>query len=189
MNYNYILKILCSLPIILIVSYFLPFIGICLIIARPFVYNKRNYYLTLIVLILSGVLILIPKFVEYLISSFKFGDNYLSLFTDIVNSDIYPSLLNYSKFLITVGIILLLIYSVLKKLIDKISGYVRGFISAREHIDAINRKENDMKMKIKQEKSQNTRVVYCPHCGADNIVSEAVGKCRYCRRNLEAKII
>ena len=65
--------------------------------------------------------------------------------------------------------------------------------SAKEYIDEMERKEaeisrqNDLEIKLKQETAKNTHVVYCPNCGADNIIVGNHGKCKYCRSVLKAK--
>lgn len=187
MNSNRIIKILCSFPVILIASYFLPFIGVCLIIIRYFVHSTKKCYSTSLILIIFGGLILIPKVIVKVLDIAKIESVNILYLDTIINSEIYPNLLNYSKFLITVGIIFLLISLIFKNLFNKLSNYIRSFINVREQIDADNRQRNDIEIKIKQEKSKNTQVVYCPHCGADNILTEAVGKCKYCRRSLNSK--
>ena len=51
MRNNSIIKLLCSIPVILVVLYFIPFLGVCLLICRYIVYyydRKRistPYYL------------------------------------------------------------------------------------------------------------------------------------------------
>ena len=42
-------------------------------------------------------------------------------------------------------------------------------------------------LKEKIEAAKNMTVVYCPHCGADNILTTNVGTCKYCRSRLEVK--
>ena len=44
--------------------------------------------------------------------------------------------------------------------------------------------KNDMKIKEKQETAKNTKVVYCPFCGGDNIIVGKTGKCKYCRKSI-----
>jgi hypothetical protein len=184
---NHILKILFSLPIIIVVGYFLPFIGVCLIIMRYFVYSRKKYFSTSVGLIIIGVLILIPISIKKVLELVPIKSVNIPYLDMIISSDIYPNLLNYSKFLISVGIVFLIISLALRKLIDKISNYLKTFISAREQIDAENRSKNDIEMKIKQEKAKNTQVVHCPHCGADNILTESGTNCKYCRRSLSLK--
>ena len=45
-------------------------------------------------------------------------------------------------------------------------------------------RENDLKVKLKQIASQNTEVVICPYCGADNILTSKVGTCKFCRKKI-----
>lgn len=188
MYYNRILRLVCSIPVIVGIGYFIPFVGVCLIIMRYFVYNNKKYYFTSSSLIIIGLLILIPKAIVKVLEIAKIKDISVTYLDTIINSDIYPNLMNYSKFLITVGIIFLLVSLILRNLIDKISNYIRTFINAREQMDAENRSKNDMEMKVKQEKSKNTQVVYCSRCGADNILTETGGTCKYCRTPLKLKV-
>ena len=44
-----------------------------------------------------------------------------------------------------------------------------------------------MKMQEKRERAKNTHVVYCPYCGADNMLTEKTGICKFCRRKIEYK--
>ena len=42
MKNNLFIKILCSVPVILVVLYFIPFLGICLLLFRRFVYQNKT---------------------------------------------------------------------------------------------------------------------------------------------------
>ena len=64
---------------------------------------------------------------------------------------------------------------------------VRNYISETQRRDAEISKQNDMEMKIKQEKAKNTSYVKCPNCGSDNLLEGKFGTCKYCRRELENK--
>ena len=61
MNYNKLLKILCSIPIILVMLYFIPFLGVCLLICRYFIYKTEKSIKTPITLVIIGLIILIPN--------------------------------------------------------------------------------------------------------------------------------
>ena len=61
MKNNIILKILLSIPIILIALYFIPFLGVCLIIFKLFVYGSKKSIITSVSLLIVGLLVLIPK--------------------------------------------------------------------------------------------------------------------------------
>lgn len=181
MEENIILKMLCSIPIILVLLYFIPFLGICLMLFRCFLYkNKKSsiYYIEII----CGLLILIPQIIDI----FKIKSEIFQIET-ILNSDIYIKLLNYSKLLITVGIIFLVLSYIFKYLFNKIDNKISDYIKEEQNRDYKIRKENDMKMQEKREKAKNTHVVYCPYCGSDNMISEKTGICKYCRRQIEYK--
>lgn len=185
MNSEKILKIICSLPIILIAMYFVPFLGICLLVLRYFVYNNKNKYPVSIYLIIVGVLILIPKLIYEILKLFNNVE--IKYLNEVVNSDIYIKLIGYCKMLFILSVILLIISYVFKKTVDKLRNYIGSYIYNHEKILTEVSKENDMKIKLKQERAKNTQFVSCPHCGADNILTEKIGKCKYCRRNLQAK--
>lgn len=183
MNSNRILKILSSLPVIIIVSYFIPFIGVCLIIAHYFIYNNQKYYHIPLSLVSTGLIIIIPKLL--VIINDKWAN--IPYIKTIYSSGVYPKVLNYSKFLISVGIIFLLLSILFKNLFNKITNYIRTYINKREKIYSEVSQKNDLEIKVKQEKAKNTQVVICPNCGADNILSESIGICKYCRRSLTTK--
>lgn len=182
MNTNKMLKILSSLPIILLFLYFIPFIGICLIILRYFVYGTKKYFSVSIDLIATGLILLIPKLFNVCLKLLKID---IIEFNNIIASDIYLKLIEYSKFIISVGIIFLIISTIFKNVFNKIQSYIKDYVNKQDKIMAEVSKQNDMEIKEKQEKAKNTRVVICPNCGADNIVTEKVGKCKYCRRTIQ----
>ena len=95
--------------------------------------------------------------------------------------------INYSKLLICIGIIFLIISFALTAIFNKLNIGILNYISKQEKMDTKISRENDMKIKIKQEKAKNTSYVKCPYCGSDNLLSEKFGICQYCRRKIENK--
>lgn len=180
-----ILKLLCSFPIILILLYYLPFLGICLILVRYCLYKSKKYYIFPISLSIVGLLLLIPNFINKL--NIK-GIPYLN---KIISSDIYIKIIPYSKKLITIGIIFLILSYIFKnvstKLTEKLGNGIKDYIEKEEQKDYEIRQKNDLIMQEKREKAKNTHVVKCPHCGASNMLTEPTGTCKYCRKHLEYK--
>ena len=81
----------------------------------------------------------------------------------------------------------LIITSIVSSIVDKTKSYVKSYITNQEkRNDEISRK-NDLIMKEKREIAKNTNVVICPYCGADNILTEKVGTCKFCRRKIKSK--
>lgn len=188
MKNNIILKILLSIPIILIALYFIPFLGVCLIIFKLFVYGSKKSIITSVSLLIVGLLVLIPK----VLSITKINIDKIPYLKDIINSDIYNiNFIKYSKLLITIGIIFLVITIILKLVITKLSNKFNGKVG--EYITQMQKKEieisreNDMKIKLKQECAKNTSYVKCPYCGSDNLLGEKFGTCSFCRRKIENK--
>lgn len=190
MKSNILFKILSSLPVILIVLYYLPFLGICLILFRFFM-NKNKKYSTAISITVVGLAILLPKLIYSSLEIFKINMN-IPYLNNIINSNFYNiELINYSKFIISTGVILLVISYVLKQIFDKISNKlndrIHNYITTTQKQNAEIARKNDMEIKIKQEKAKQTSYVECPNCGSDNLLSEKFGTCKYCRSTIENK--
>ena len=192
MKNNLICKLLASFPIILIALYFTPFLGICLILFRYFIYSNKKKISTPIFIVGVGILILIPKGLDLIFDIAKIDINKIPYLSNILNSDLYNvNFMNYSKFLITVGVIFFIITIILNVIFNKINSKlnsgIRNYISETQKRDAEISKQNDMEIKIKQEKAKNTSYVKCPNCGSDNLISDKFGTCKYCRRKIENK--
>lgn len=181
---NKFIKILCSLPVLLIFLYFLPFVGICLIILRSFVYKDKSKVFIPIILITFGILIYMPRLLGI-------DFNTIPYLKEIINNELYNNnFLDYAKYLIT-GVIFLIISFVLESLVQKfktkmnreINNYVDKSIKKTSEVS----QKNDIKIKEKQQKLKNTSYVKCPKCGSDNIIDEKFGTCQYCRSKIENK--
>lgn len=187
MRNNILVKLLCSIPVILILLYFVPFLGICLIIFRYIVCDSRSNRKIPYYLIFSGLIILIPKLLNYLFNILKYKCN-IEYFNIIIDSNLYNNeFIKYSKLLIITGIVFLIISYIVNLLFIKAKGYVQSHIEEKNERDYEISKKNDLIMKEKREKAKNTNVVICPYCGADNMLSTKTGICKFCRRKIENK--
>ena len=188
MRNNILIRLLCSIPVILILLYFLPFLGVCLIIFRYIVYYSDRRIVTPYYLISTGLIILLPKLLKFLFDKFEYSADNIQYFNKIINSELYKvDFISYSKLLITVGIIFLILSSIISMIVDKTKSWVISYIANQERKnDEISRK-NDLIMKEKREIAKNTNVVICPYCGADNMLTAKTGTCKYCRRKIESK--
>jgi len=192
MKNNFLFKVLSSLPIILITLYFIPFLGICLILLRYFMYDNKKRISTPMYIVVVGILVLIPKGLNLILDVAKVDISTIPYLKDIINTELYNvNLINYSKRLICVGIIFLIISFVLKTIFEKVNSKlnseIRNYISETQKRDEEISRKNDMEIKIKQEKAKNTSYVKCPNCGSDNLLGEKFGTCKYCRRKIENK--
>lgn len=190
MSENRLLKVLCSLPILLIALYYIPFLGVCLLLFRLYLY-RSNKQKTPILLIICGGLILIPQAINYIMTMFNIVNVEIPYLNTILSSDIYEKLLGYSKLLITVGIIFLILSVIVRNIFNKVSNKlnssIRNYMQQDLQKDYEIRKENELKMQEKREKAKNTHIVYCPYCGSDNMLTEQTGTCKFCRRKIEYK--
>lgn len=188
MRNNLLFKLLSSLPVILITLYFIPFLGVCLILLRYFMYENKRKISTPICIVGVGILILIPKGLSLILNMVSIDLSTIPYLKDIVNAKLYNvDFINYSKRLICVGVIFLIISFILNKVGRKLESELRNYISETQKRDAEISKQNDMEIKIKQEKAKNTKYVKCPYCGSDNLLGEKFGTCEYCRRKIENK--
>lgn len=191
MRNNFFIRLFTSLPIILLSLWFFPFLGICLMILKLFV-NRRNKLRTPIHIILAGVLILVPKGISLLTDVVKFDLNSIPYLNQILNSKFYNTeMVEYSKYLICFGVIFLIIFVIFKTIFEKLSNTLNSgilkYIQESQKRDYEISKQNDLKIKLKQEKAKNTHYVKCPNCGSDNLVGDKFAVCKYCRSKLENK--
>lgn len=187
MSTNKFLRGICSLPVIFFSLYFIPFLGVCLVILREFIYKDRNKYSTSISIIVFGILIFIPKVVDSILQLINSETINISYLNEFVKSATYVDILKYGEFLLILGVILLIISSIFQTIIDKIKILLHSTINNEMKIQKEIDKENDLKIKLKQEKAKHTNYVKCSNCGSDNIVSEKIGTCKYCRQPIENK--
>lgn len=185
---NLLFRMLSSLFVIFIALYFVPFLGICLILLRYFILGNKRRMLTPLWIIGFGIIIFIPKGLKLVLDTVNFDLTRVPYLSDLVNTELYNlNLINYSKNLIYIGVILLIISFVLKTILNKLSIGIRDYMIDIQKRDMEISKKNDMEIKMKQERAKNTSYVKCPYCGSDNILGEKIGTCEYCRRKIENK--
>ena len=160
-------------------------------ILRCFVYSHKKVS-TSVWLFMIGIIILSPILINKVLEVFSIDNFTIPYVSDFIQSNLYQDKwIGYSKLLISVGIIFLILSYVFQTLFRKMSGKlntaIRNYIEKEEQKDAEISQKNDLIMKEKRERAKNTHVVYCPYCGADNLLTESTGTCKYCRRKLEYK--
>lgn len=183
-----IIRILVSIPTILIFMYYTPLLSVFIIIFRCILYfdDKKKLEVFPLILLILGIVIYIPKIISLFVNLFN-NSKKLIILNDILNSETYIALLKMGKRLIIVSIALLIILTLFSFIFKKILIIFRNCIQRQEQIDQKISQTNDLIMKEKREKSKNTFVVYCPYCGADNIITNNYGICKYCRRKIVKK--
>ena len=196
---NKYIKILCSVPVMLILLFLIKPLGIALAIFSAVIHAITYRQIKKpIWLIVVGVVLIIPKAIASLLGLITTGvipAEITNFFNFLVGYDFYNiKLVEYSKLLIIVGVATLILEVIVERIYRKIKGAFGsgGFIKkAVDKYDAKQTeiaKENDLKVKmmkeqveIAQEKAKNTATVKCPSCGATITISEKVGTCEYCR--------
>lgn len=185
MKENLMLKILTSIPLILFLLYFIPFLGICLLIIRLCISRKSNIT-TCSILVLVGIIAAVFKHIINILSKIIKNDkiiDFTNYFTD--NTELTNNILKFGKLCITVGIIFIVLSIIFKKILDKSVDSVKKYIEKEEEKSYKIQKENNLIMQEKREKAKYTRNIVCKHCGASNLVSEKTDKCKYCRQPLQ----
>lgn len=189
---NGLVKLICSLPVVLIVLYFLPALGVVMVIARYFIYSERHFFRTPVVLMLAGLILLVPRGLQLATENFNLGFT-IPYLSDILNFELYPKLADYGQFILIVGIVVLIVSYLLKSFISGLSNNIRSmmsqYASTKQAEEVEIRKENDLKLREKEitSKQKTPHVVKCPHCGKTNSITGTVGKCKSCRSAIEYK--
>ncbi len=183
---NIFIKLIVSIPVILIVLYFIPFLGICLLIFRLFVINRRNTKKnTAFYLIGVSIILLIPKILD-LVS--KYTSLEIPYIKQIIDSSLYSvNILKYAKLLFIIGVVYFILYTIFNKIFDNVFKYMNGYVKAEQDKSYQISKENDLIMQEKREKAKNTHAFKCRNCGASFILSSNTGTCPYCRSSIEYK--
>jgi hypothetical protein len=189
---NGLVKLICSLPVVLIVLYFLPALGVIIVIARYFIYGERHFFRTPVVLMLVGLILLAPRGLQLAIENFNLSFT-IPFLLDILNLELYPKLADYGQFILIVGVVILIVSYLLKSFISGLSNNIRSmmsqYASTKQAEEVEIRKENDLKLREKEitSKQKTPHVVKCPHCGKTNSITGTVGKCKSCRSAIEYK--
>lgn len=186
------IRTICSLPVILLAIYFIPFLGVLLLITRLFIYSGKKLNRTPSILITIGILAYVPKFVNYVLGLIKFDASKIPYFNDIITSKMYTGdVIKFANRLFIYSAILIIVFYFLNKLKLKVNGlfsqgqnFARNYIENQEkRNDEISRK-NDLLMKEKREIAENSKVISCPYCGAETLLTSKTGTCKYCRRSI-----
>ena len=185
-----IAKILFSIPVILLLLFFLPPLGIIVLLARYVVFGNLHFYRAPFVIIATSAIIALPFGLDWLLKVLHAGIT-IPYLSNILDWEYYPKLLDFAKFSFIVAIIVLIVAILLRNLINtissKISQLIGGYYSDMQRRDEAIAKENDYKLKEKaiESKQKTPHVVKCPHCGKTNPITGTVGKCSSCRSAIE----
>lgn len=184
MKHNIFVKLLVSIPVILVTLFYSPFLGIILILFRYYVHSNKKFYQTPLMLLLTSLIIWLPKIIEFVIEYGKINIEIPYIY-QIMDTKIYPELLVFSKTLITIGIILFIVSYILKNIFTSLYNKLMRLVEYEQIKDYEISKKNDMAIKEKQLRAKNTKVVKCPNCGASNTITSTTGKCKYCRSSIK----
>ena len=182
MKNNLLIKILGSIPVIICATFYSRFLGICLVILRFFTWPEKKRNITPFILAFTGLALLIPEWLRLLFKQIKFGTKNIPYFNDFVTSGLYRhDIFRLSKSLIVIGIVFAIIVYFLNRLIK----YVKNFFSIEmENYTNKQIATEKEKQEEKQDKKKSTRIIVCKKCGASNVITSKVSRCKYCRSPL-----
>ena len=155
---------------------------------RYYIYREDKFFKAPVTLIITSLMLSIPKLLEAIINLSKVGVENIPYLNNLLTSDIYAKLISYSKMSLIIGIITLIVSYLLRDLIKNITSKVtngfNNYVQKQQEQEYRIAKENDLIMQEKREKAKNTHAVTCPNCGHTNLLTEKYGKCKYCRSNI-----
>ena len=177
------LKLIISVPVIVAATLLAPVLGVLLMILRYIVSDSRKDRRGSISVIIIGLLLLIPRWVFLLSEGMHFDMAVTTFLKNIVNNDFYMNNVTTCGFaLIIIGIVSLIISIIFNNLLAHFKSMLSGAIERNEVKHAEIEKENNFRVKEMEYKAQNSHVVSCPKCGADNTIVGDSGVCLYCRQ-------
>jgi large-conductance mechanosensitive channel len=184
MKESAILRVLCSIPVILIILFLVWPLGIVLMLVRFFLIKKSGYKFPTFLIIL-GALLLVPSLVNWIFANYFASSSFTNVIKSIVEHDLYIKLFGYGKLLIIVGILFIIIVAVVKMVTLKLASAIGNQIKSSEEKRQATFEKNDLIMKERKEEIKNTHVVTCNSCGSDNVLHSKTGFCKYCRKPIE----
>ena len=187
-----LIKFLCSIPVILLLLYFLPPLGVIVFLARYLVNGDRHFFRAPVVIAIISLILLIPQGLYLANQNFNLGLT-IPYLNEVINSEIYPKIADFAKFSFIVAVVILIVTYLLRSFLgglsSKFSQLLGSYFSAKQAEEAKIAQENDLKLKEKAitSKQKTPHVVKCPHCGKSNSIIGTVGKCISCRTPIEYK--
>lgn len=185
-------NIIFSIPVIILLLFFLPPLGVIALLARYVVLGKRHFFRAPVCIMVFALILTIPFCLNWLINTLHLSFN-IPYLQDIINSEYYSRLLEFARFSFTTAAIVLIVTFLLRNIIEqvssKLSQLISGYYSDLQKRDEKIAKENDLKLKEKAitSKQKTPHAVKCPHCGKTNSIIGTVGKCKSCRSVIEYK--
>ena len=177
------LRLIISVPVIVAATLLAPVLGVLLMILRYIVSDSRKDRRGSIAIIIIGILLLIPRWIFLLSEELNFNLVISTFFRNIVNNEFYATRVTTCAFaLIIIGIVSLIVSILFNNLLARLKTALSGAIERNEVKHAEIEKENNYRIKEMQYKAQNSHVVSCPKCGADNTIVGDSGVCLYCRQ-------
>ena len=177
------IKFICSIPVILIVTYFSTFIGVCLLILRVCITKKEKLFTVPVTLFLIGLLLVLSK---------NFTDMFKGLEIPHISpntvSDVLNRLPSFGKTLMILSVVYFIIAVIVKGILAIISALV-AFLALKAISNEV--KKHEEKDEKEEEKTEvepvEIHIIECPNCGATVKFKGKQGTCKYCKSVVEYK--
>lgn len=180
---NKFIKFLCSIPVILIATYFSVFIGVCLLVLRVCITKNEKIFTVPVTLFLIGLLLVLSKNFTSMFKGLEFP--YIS--PNTVN-DVLNKLPGFGKTLMILSVVYFVIAVLVKGIILIIAAFA-SFLALRAISKEVKEREE------KEEKPNEERevepieihIMECPNCGSTVKFKGKQGTCKYCKSVVEYK--
>ena len=118
MRNNIFVRIITSMPIILLTLYFIPVLGVILALFRGLVYKNVTKYSSIFIFI--GFILLIPALVDFIMGLFSISSKDIPYLSNIMSSKFYTNdLIDYSKLLITIGVLYIIVSLIARNALNR----------------------------------------------------------------------
>jgi hypothetical protein len=181
-------KLICSLPVLVILLYFVPPLGVILTIGRYFIYGNYRYYRVPAALLIIACLCLVPRLYELLQNNFGNHIPAIQPLIDFRAHELFPKITTFGRFTAIMSIILLFLSQILRNFIGRASAAIN--LMQKASVKDTNPSKTKSTLThdnpAKHQTDQTTpHVVKCKNCGAATQIIGTVGKCKSCRTDLE----
>ena len=174
------IKFICSIPVILIVTYFSTFIGVCLLILRVCTTKKEKLFTVPVTLFLIGLLLVLSK-------NFKdiFDGLELAYMSPNTLSNFINRLPGFGKTLMILSVVYFIIAAIVKGILAIITALIAFFTLKAISNEVKKHEEKEEKEEEIEVEPVEIHIMECPNCGSTVKFKGRKGTCKYCKSEVE----
>ena len=179
---NKIIKFLCSIPVVLIVTYFSTFIGVCLLILRICTAKKEKLFKVPVTLFLIGLLLVLSKNFKGIFDGLELAYMSPNTLSNFINK--LPSL---GKTLMILSVVYFVIAAIVKGILAIITALIAFFALKAISNEVKKHEEKEEKEEEPEIEPVEIHIMECPNCGSSVKFKGKKGTCKYCKSEVEYK--